>query len=566
MKNPLRWIRAADLIPWPGLNPRKRFNEEKHAQLVASIRRGGVHEPLLVHDTGASPLWVVAGERRLRAASELGPDTQVPCMVREYSETDALEIALIENLDRDDLSAIEEARGFRRLLEQPGLTQRKLAERVGRTQPYISNRIRLLELPDAVLELVEDGAIEISHARDLLLPFARIPEAKRTRLFADIAKQVRKRKEPIDDRELKRIVGDVAKKLSRPITDPDYGEKHAPRFDANLHAGTKATPGCSCQGPRFEYGWRKSVRCFDDAWWDAAQAAAIEAETQAEAAAAAEFAEQGDGAVRVLKRSAFEAAFKDSYRLPSIESGREPIDAKHLAGAAMVIVARHGRYDVVCTDEGAYRKAKSAATKERNRALAAKKVQRAEKIRKDADAAALESWMLMEILAERPYDDAVIETARDLGIAMQKPRKDAWNWLDDALRKLSIEDGTRLFKALALRAKAKDLTDHKLTQAVDGQVRRKFGPGVTALRKKVLEAAGIDPAAKPEQDANDADDFEGDVDEAECVKCGCSDYAACPEGCAWVVVDRNEGVGVCSSCAASEEDAQQLLEEARAAA
>jgi ParB/RepB/Spo0J family partition protein len=565
MKNTLVLILAKDLVPWPGLNPRRHFDPAKHAELVASIRIRGVQQPLLVHDTGGTPLHVVAGERRLRAALELGPETSVPCLVREYSEAEALEVALIENLDRDDLSPIEEARGFRRLLEQPGMTQRKLAEKIGRTQPFISNRIRLLELPEAVLELVEQGTIEVSHARDLLLPFAHIPEAKRAKLYAGVAKEIGTAKGPLSEQTLKAAIVKHATKLSRPVTDPGYGDKDVPRFDAKLHAGMKKTPGCSCQGPRFLYGWhgRAEVRCFDDAWWDAAQAAAIAAEKEAEAAAAAKLAEQSAGTPRVMKQAAFEKTYENAWQLPRL--GREPIDAQQLAGAALVVLNRpHGGPEIVCVDEKAYRKAKSAATKVRNQMLAEKKAERAAKLQKTVATAALEPWMLTEILAERPYDDLVVDVAREIGLEMRKPKKDAWNWVDGALRKLAPVDATRLFVALAIRSKAKDLTGDKLTKEVDGQVRRKFAPGITALRKRTLEAAGID--ASKEIEREDIDDEVDGVDEADvaCVVCGELDLAINP-GIPWIVLDADAKKGVCDGCADSKEEAEQLLAEEMAA-
>lgn len=142
------------------------FAEDKLAELSASIREHGVVQPILVRPFG-DRFELIAGERRWRAARMAGLNT-VPALVRSVSDREALEIALVENLQREDLTAIEEAKAFRAMVEVMGLTQEEVAERVGLSRPTVANALRLLSLPTEIQELVESGAISASHARTLI--------------------------------------------------------------------------------------------------------------------------------------------------------------------------------------------------------------------------------------------------------------------------------------------------------------------------------------------------------------------------------------------------------------
>jgi ParB family chromosome partitioning protein len=146
--------------------PRKRFEEEKLEELAASIRTHGVVEPILVRKEGGR-YRILAGERRWRAAQRAGLK-EVPAVVREASEREAFELALVENLQRADLNAIEEAEAYEVLMEDHGLTQEKLAERVGKERSTVANALRLLRLPEDVRDLVRGGALDMGHARALL--------------------------------------------------------------------------------------------------------------------------------------------------------------------------------------------------------------------------------------------------------------------------------------------------------------------------------------------------------------------------------------------------------------
>jgi ParB family transcriptional regulator, chromosome partitioning protein len=146
--------------------PRKRFDELKLEELAASIREHGVVEPILVRKEG-SRYRIVAGERRWRAAQRAGL-REIPAVVREASEREAFELALVENIQRADLNAIEEAEAYDVLVSDHGLTQEELAKRVGKERSTVANALRLLKLPEDVRELVRDGQLEMGHARALL--------------------------------------------------------------------------------------------------------------------------------------------------------------------------------------------------------------------------------------------------------------------------------------------------------------------------------------------------------------------------------------------------------------
>lgn len=147
--------------------PRKTFDEKALSELASSIERNGVLQPLLVRPMADGSYQLVAGERRWRA-SRIAGLTEVPVVIKEMSDEQAMEIALIENLQREDLNPIEEAEGLQLLIERYHLTQEEAAARVGRSRPAIANALRLLGLPDEVRDLTKEGKISAGHARALL--------------------------------------------------------------------------------------------------------------------------------------------------------------------------------------------------------------------------------------------------------------------------------------------------------------------------------------------------------------------------------------------------------------
>ena len=147
--------------------PRKSFDEEALEELANSISTHGVIQPLLVRPLADGGYQLIAGERRWRASRMAGL-TEVPVVIREMSDSEAMELALVENLQREDLNPIEEAQGLALLMETYGLTQEQAAKRVGKSRPAVANSMRLLSLPQEVLAMVERGELSAGHARTIL--------------------------------------------------------------------------------------------------------------------------------------------------------------------------------------------------------------------------------------------------------------------------------------------------------------------------------------------------------------------------------------------------------------
>ena len=155
--------------------PRKSFDQEKLEELAESIRQHGVIQPLTVRKLASGYYQIIAGERRWRAARLAGLE-EIPAVVIEADDQKAMELAMIENLQREDLNPMEEAEGFRVLVETYGMTQEQAAERVGRSRSAVANALRLLDLNVSIQKLVEDGELSAGHARAILplSPFLRV--------------------------------------------------------------------------------------------------------------------------------------------------------------------------------------------------------------------------------------------------------------------------------------------------------------------------------------------------------------------------------------------------------
>jgi len=175
----------------PGrFQPRSNFDDEKLEELTKSIKNQGVLSPILVRELGLNEYEVIAGERRLRASKKAGLSS-IPCLVDQKQDQDALISALIENLQREDLNPVEEARGLDRLKREFGLTQDEVANSTGKARSTIANTLRILSLPSAVLEMLSRGEIEKGHAK--LLASMEQKEAEET------AKKIIKNKLSIKD-------------------------------------------------------------------------------------------------------------------------------------------------------------------------------------------------------------------------------------------------------------------------------------------------------------------------------------------------------------------------------
>lgn len=194
--------------------PRKRFDEQSLRELADSIRSSGVVQPLVVRPLAQGRYELIAGERRWRAAQLAGLD-RVPVVVRELSDAAALAVSLIENIQREDLSAVEEARALARLVQEFSLTHEEVAARVGRSRSAVSNLLRLLSLEPPVLELLEQGRLEMGHAR-ALLALSGADQARLATQIADRGLSVREAERLIRSRQ-----GAVRSPRAATETDPD---------------------------------------------------------------------------------------------------------------------------------------------------------------------------------------------------------------------------------------------------------------------------------------------------------------------------------------------------------
>jgi ParB family transcriptional regulator, chromosome partitioning protein len=162
----LRHVPVELLHPNPN-NPRKHFAEEDLESLAKSLRDKGLLQPLVVRPRADGSFEIVAGERRWRASQRAGLH-DLPVLIRELDDRETLEIALIENVQRSDLNALEEARAYRQLIEQYSYTQQQLADGIGKSRSHIANTMRLMSLPESIQKQIEEGSLTAGHARSLI--------------------------------------------------------------------------------------------------------------------------------------------------------------------------------------------------------------------------------------------------------------------------------------------------------------------------------------------------------------------------------------------------------------
>ena len=221
---------AIDVLQPGRHQPRTRMDQEALAELADSIKAQGVMQPILARPIGDGRYEIVAGERRWRAARMAGLDS-VPALVREVPDRHALAIALIENIQREDLNPLEEAAGVKRLIEEFGMTHAQAAEGLGRSRTSITNTLRLLELAPPVQELLREGKLDMGHARALLaLPVLRQIELAREaaekqlsvrEVESRVSGAVRKlapRARAKADRDITRLEEDLSNRLGTTVT------------------------------------------------------------------------------------------------------------------------------------------------------------------------------------------------------------------------------------------------------------------------------------------------------------------------------------------------------------
>lgn len=242
-----------DLIDPSPVQPRSHFDERSLKELAMSISENGIVQPVLVRPNG-SRFELVAGERRWRAAQAAGLQ-QIPAIIREIPSDKVLELALIENIQREDLNAIEEARAYKKLIETVGLTQESLAQRVGRDRSYITNHIRLLRLPEDLQQLVQEGKLSAGHARTLLGADDAAVQRRLARKIIEKGLSVRE-----TERIMQKFASSSTQAVNKPRSGP--GDPNIKAAEAKLRRklGTRVsiTPSTSRPGGKIE------IEYYDD--------------------------------------------------------------------------------------------------------------------------------------------------------------------------------------------------------------------------------------------------------------------------------------------------------------
>ena len=496
-----RVIQLRDAEPWPGLNPRTHFDAGHLDELARSIQSKGLLEPIVVHDRGegTSPRYhVVAGERRFRAA-HLAELTEVPAVIGVYTEAEALDVALIENLQRQDMSVLDEARAFRRRLEVGDITQEQLAARIGIDQSTVANRLRLLELPEGLQKLIDEGALLPSHARDVILPYAGIPEKKWKQLTKEVEQQIRQdmkslfAKETLRADDVKDIVHSVARDISHSLRKDEYGAK-APLFDPKKHAE------CGCNGPAIEtYGGKKEARCFNDAWWNAQQKAATERAKEREKKArekAAAVATSGGPKKEYASMQSLRSSHGYDYEIIGSESGFEHsvYDLAKIPAEKLVFVPDTNGLKLVCLDRRAA--SKGSVRKERDEMLAQRRREAADAELAEAKALTIKPvdayrLLIAELVDEDTYNNNFLRMLEDIGVdvnAEANEDDESDEPLGFDLGTISADQLTGWVKLFALRSQRGDYKKSfdfsrrdPLEEAVDKELRKKYSKALRAM-------------------------------------------------------------------------------------
>jgi len=217
--------------------PRQDFNEEELQSLAESIRVHGVIQPLTVRETGDGYYQIIAGERRWRA-SRLAGLTEIPALVIEADDKTAKELALIENLQRQDLNSVEEALGYQSLMDDFGLTQEEAAERVGKSRSAVANALRLLTLDERVLEMIRVGSITAGHARAILMLKSEKKQVEAAQKIANLGLSVRQA-----ELLCKNMSQEQQEKKEEPVLKVDYVKECEKSLSKHLGRGVKIING-----------------------------------------------------------------------------------------------------------------------------------------------------------------------------------------------------------------------------------------------------------------------------------------------------------------------------------
>lgn len=217
--------------------PRQDFDEEELEALAESIRIHGILQPLTVRQTGDGYYQIIAGERRWRAARMAGLN-DIPAIVVEADDKKATELALIENLQRQDLNSVEEALGYQSLIRDYGLTQEEAAERVGKSRPAVANALRLLTLDEKVLEMLRNGSLTAGHAKAVLMLKSEKKQLEAAQKIANLGLSVRQA-----ELLCKNMSKEPAPKQEAPIFQVDYVKECEKSLSKHLGRGVKIVNG-----------------------------------------------------------------------------------------------------------------------------------------------------------------------------------------------------------------------------------------------------------------------------------------------------------------------------------
>ena len=204
--------------------PRKNFEEGAMAELAESVRQHGVIQPIVVNDLGDGRYMIIAGERRYRAARMVGLKT-VPCVVKSYTERQVKEVAIIENLQREDLNPIEAARAIKQLMDEYNFSQDIVADRIGKSRPAISHLVRLLNLSPEVILLVEQNLLSAGHARNLVVIEDKALQYKVARMIIDKKMSVR---------EVEKLVRQILRPTAKKVKKEEVKSPELIEFEENL--------------------------------------------------------------------------------------------------------------------------------------------------------------------------------------------------------------------------------------------------------------------------------------------------------------------------------------------
>ena len=235
-------IELGDIRPNP-YQPRKTFDEEALDELARSIKQSGVFQPIILRESTVKGFEIIAGERRFRA-SKLAGKTTIPAIIREFDEEKMMEVAVLENLQREDLTSLEEAEAYDMLMKKLKLTQEEVATRLGKSRPYISNYLRLLGLPEAVKQMLQDNEISMGQARTLL-------SLKEKKQIVKLAKRVVK--DNLTVRQLEQLVSQMnqpkekvakaAKAIQKPYYIRESEERLMDKFGTTVTINEKNKKG-----------------------------------------------------------------------------------------------------------------------------------------------------------------------------------------------------------------------------------------------------------------------------------------------------------------------------------